>query len=107
MEAMRQSWTDDRLDEFGKRIDERFDRVDERFEDVDRRFDQVDRRFDQVDRRFEQVDRCFEQVDTRLGSMQAMMERRFDTLQYSLIYAMVGMFGAMAAVLVAVIVSQS
>jgi len=25
---MRKSWTDDRLDEFGRRIDERFDRVD-------------------------------------------------------------------------------
>jgi len=24
---MRQSWTDDRLDEFGRRIDERFDRI--------------------------------------------------------------------------------
>jgi hypothetical protein len=35
MEAMRQSWTDDRLDEFGRRIDERFDRVDQRFEQVD------------------------------------------------------------------------
>jgi hypothetical protein len=28
MEAMRQSWTDDRLDEFRHRVDERFDRVD-------------------------------------------------------------------------------
>ncbi len=27
MEAMRQSWTDDRLDEFGRWMDERFDRV--------------------------------------------------------------------------------
>jgi hypothetical protein len=27
MEAMRQSWTDDRLDEFRLRVDERFDRM--------------------------------------------------------------------------------
>lgn len=41
MQTMRESWTDERLDEFGKRIDERFDRVDERFERVDERFDAV------------------------------------------------------------------
>jgi archaellum component FlaC len=49
MEAMRQSWTDDRLDEFGHRIDERFDRVDERFDRVDERFKEVDRRFNRID----------------------------------------------------------
>ena len=34
MQTMRESWTDERLDEFGKRMDERFDRVDERFDEV-------------------------------------------------------------------------
>jgi len=28
MEAMRKSWTDDRLDDLSRRMDERFDRVD-------------------------------------------------------------------------------
>jgi hypothetical protein len=37
----RDSWTDERLDEFGKRIDERFDRVDERFDQVDSRLDKL------------------------------------------------------------------
>lgn len=58
---MRQSWTDDRLDEFGRRIDERFDRMDERFGDVDQRFRQVDERFDRLEAEmrsgFERVDR--------------------------------------------------
>jgi predicted nuclease with TOPRIM domain len=41
MQTMRESWTDERLDEFGKRMDERFDRVDERFNDVDKRLDRL------------------------------------------------------------------
>jgi tetrahydromethanopterin S-methyltransferase subunit G len=42
MEAMRKSWTDDRLDHFAERVDWRFDEVDRRLEEVDRRFDKVD-----------------------------------------------------------------
>lgn len=45
---MRQSWTDERLDEFGKRVDERFDRVDQRFDQVDRRLDRVEGRLDSM-----------------------------------------------------------
>ena len=41
METMRQSWTDDRLDEFGRRIDERFDRVDKEIKDVRREIKDV------------------------------------------------------------------
>jgi DNA anti-recombination protein RmuC len=48
MQTVRESWTDERLDEFGKRIDERFDRVDERFESVDRRLDKVDARLESM-----------------------------------------------------------
>jgi archaellum component FlaC len=43
-----ESWTDQRLDEFGKRMDERFDRVDERFEQVDKRLEKVDQRLDRL-----------------------------------------------------------
>lgn len=52
----RESWTDERLDEFGKRMDERFDRVDERFDDVDAKFKQVDKRFEGVDQRLDKID---------------------------------------------------
>ena len=55
MQTMRESWTDERLDEFGKRIDERFDRVDERFNEVDAKFAQVDKRFDRIDARLESM----------------------------------------------------
>jgi hypothetical protein len=51
----RESWTDERLDEFGKRIDERFDRVDERFNEVDVKFDHVGQRLDKIDGRLESM----------------------------------------------------
>lgn len=88
MEAMRESWTDGRLDEFGRRIDERFDRVDERF-------DEVDRRFEQVDKRFEQVDGRLERIDGRLDSMgRAIL---FGAIAMS--STMIAGFGAMVAVI--------
>ncbi|HET7509282.1 MAG TPA: hypothetical protein VFJ65_03440 [Solirubrobacterales bacterium] len=66
----RESWTDERLDEFGKRMDERFDRVDERFNEVDRRFEQVDRRFNEVDKQFAQVDKRLDRLADGLESVQ-------------------------------------
>jgi hypothetical protein len=51
MQTVRENWTDEPLDEFGKRIDERFDRVDERFNDVDKQFERVITRFDKIDAR--------------------------------------------------------
>ena len=53
----RESWTDERLDEFRKRIDERFDRVDERFNEVDARLGKMEERFHKNDRRFESQNR--------------------------------------------------
>ena len=54
----RESWTDERLDEFGKRIDERFDRVDERFDEVDAKFEAVDKRLDRMADGLESVQRA-------------------------------------------------
>lgn len=39
---MRESWTDERLDDFRSDIKGRFDAVDKRFEQVDKRFDRVE-----------------------------------------------------------------
>ena len=58
MQTVRESWTDERLDEFGKRMDERFDRVDERFDDVGLRFEQIDKRLDKVAGGLESVQRA-------------------------------------------------
>lgn len=66
MEAMRNSWTDDRLDDFAKHVDHRFDQV-------DRRFDQVDRRLDEVDRRFDRVDHELHRVNDRLDGLHRVL----------------------------------
>lgn len=57
MEAVREAWTDERLDDLVHGMDRGFDRVDARFVQVDDRFDKVDARFDKVDLRFDRVDR--------------------------------------------------
>jgi hypothetical protein len=55
MEAMRKSWTNERLDHFAEKVDRRFDEVDRRFDEVDRRFQEVDRRFDKVDHELRRI----------------------------------------------------
>ena len=67
MEAMRQSWTDDRLDDFRA--------------ETQRRFAEVDRRFDEVDRRFDKVDERFDKVQAEIKDLGREMNARFDSLQ--------------------------
>jgi ribosome assembly protein YihI (activator of Der GTPase) len=55
MEAMREAWTDERLDYLNHRVDDGFTRVDERFKWIDERFEQIDRRFDKVDAQLQRV----------------------------------------------------
>lgn len=46
---MRQSWSDDRIDNLDRKVEDGFRHVDKRFEQVDKRFEQVDQRFDRVE----------------------------------------------------------
>ncbi|HYP55627.1 MAG TPA: hypothetical protein VEQ41_04910 [Solirubrobacterales bacterium] len=66
MEAMRQSWTDERLDDFRAETARHFDEVNRRFDEVNGRFEQVNGRFEEVNRRFEQVDDRFNRLETRM-----------------------------------------
>lgn len=68
MNAMREAWTDERLDDLTKRVDEGFResrqdlrqfRVEIKVE-MDARFDRVDARFDRVDKKFEILEQRFE-----------------------------------------------
>ena len=45
---MRESWTDERLDDFRGEVNRRFDRVDERFDRLERRFDALQRTLLQI-----------------------------------------------------------
>jgi tetrahydromethanopterin S-methyltransferase subunit G len=56
MYKMRESWTDERLDDFRDEVNRRFDDVDKRFDGVDRRFEGIDQRFDKVDKRLDAID---------------------------------------------------
>jgi tetrahydromethanopterin S-methyltransferase subunit G len=66
MEAMRQSWTDERLDDFRGEVNRRFDELSG---SVDHRFGEVDRRFNEVDRRFDNVDHELHRINDRLDGM--------------------------------------
>ncbi len=54
MEAMREAWTDERLDDLSKRVDQGFDRVDRDIRDLraetSSRFDRLETRFDSMQR---------------------------------------------------------
>ncbi len=72
MEAMRNSWTDDRLDDFARHVDRRFDEVDRHFDDVDRRFGEVDRRFGEVNGR---LDRFEDRMEAGLGRINGRIDQ--------------------------------
>jgi chromosome segregation ATPase len=101
MEAMRQSWTDDRLDSLNEKVERRFD-------EVDRRFDEVERRFDEVDRRIDEIREDFREARALIASTAEATQNRLETIQRSMIYLSVSLtagmlagFGGMAALLAA------
>jgi 3-dehydroquinate dehydratase len=74
MEAMREAWTDRRLDGLSHKVDEFEGRVGIQFERVDARFDMLEQR----------VDQSFEHIDERFDLMEARFDRfegRFDAYQ--------------------------
>jgi ribosome recycling factor len=81
MEAMRQNWTDDRMDDLARRVDEGFheSREDLRSFRLEVKTDfaslrgEMDTRFDKVDARFEKIDARFERMDARFDSLQRLM----------------------------------
>lgn len=62
MYNVRESWTDERLDDFAKHVDHRFDEVDRRFGEVDRRFDKVDAELHRVNDRLDGLHRTLLQM---------------------------------------------
>ncbi|HET9395069.1 MAG TPA: hypothetical protein VFO36_03355 [Nitrospiraceae bacterium] len=98
----RESWTDERLDEFGKRIDERFDRVDERFNEVDAKFEQVDKRFEQVDKRFEQVDKRLDRLADSQEAGFARIDSQLDSIRQAIIFGAIAFSSTVTGGLIAV-----
>jgi DNA anti-recombination protein RmuC len=94
MEAMRQSWNDDRLDHLSRRVEEGFQRVDERFEEVDRRFEQVDQRF-------ERVETQLDQMRSEMTSGFAQLNERLDRFLLGLVVVSGGVIAALLAAVLA------
>jgi hypothetical protein len=82
MYKMRESWTDERLDDFRG--------------EVNRRFDEVDRRFGEVDKRFDKVDRELNRVNDRLDGLHKLMV--FAILAFT--SATLAGYGAMVALII-------
>jgi len=59
MEAMRQSWTDDRLDDFRGEVNRRFDEVNGRLDRMESRFDQ---QFTEINSQFHALYRLLSRV---------------------------------------------
>lgn len=81
---MRQSWSDDRLDELQLEMRNGFVRLEKQIqqetEQVEKRIDQVDLRIEQVDLRIQQVDKQIEQMDTRLERLETRVDFGFGRL---------------------------
>ncbi|HEY2715719.1 MAG TPA: hypothetical protein VGI73_05810 [Solirubrobacterales bacterium] len=108
MNAVREAWTDERLDdlqvgmhrEFAQvRADMnlRFDRVDKRLDKIDEKFDKVDEKFDKVDEKFAKIDERFDKVDARFVAMDARFGARFDGLERTLIAGFMAIIAAIIA----------
>lgn len=73
VDAMRNSWTDDRLDALNHRVDDGFKQVDERFKQVDQRFDQVDQRFDRMEGELHRINDRFDALQKTMTQSSALV----------------------------------
>jgi predicted transcriptional regulator len=62
MEAMRATWTDERMDDLNGRVDELARRMDQQFDRVDRQFERVDERLDRMADRIDSLQRSMLQL---------------------------------------------
>jgi hypothetical protein len=76
MEAMRQSWSDDRLDDLNSRVDELSRRTDAGFARVDVQFVRLDAKIDATAAELRQEMKMgFDQINARFDAMQQTMMR--------------------------------
>jgi uncharacterized coiled-coil DUF342 family protein len=130
MEAMRESWTDDRLDDLNGKVDVRLEmktefgsvrsetkaefatvrtEMREGFERIEKRFDRIDERFDKVDERFQRVDERFEAAaarsEERFEAAGVRSEERFEAMMDRLFSMQRQMIQAYAGLFVALFVA--
>jgi hypothetical protein len=121
MEAMRNSWTDDRLDLLNQRVDEGFERMGSEFVRVEKRFDErfaegfgrMDAEFARVDKRFDvgfgRMKDEFARIDKRFDKVEdaiVLLGTRFDSLQRTLIAGLISLVGVAIAATAAIIAAS-
>jgi hypothetical protein len=111
MEAMRQSWSDDRLDDLNHRVDAGFARVDQRFTQMearmDTRFAQMDERMDARFARFEaKLDATAHELRMQVQGDTHQLNSRFDAMQQTMIRIGGGLIGVLVASSAGLIATQ-
>jgi peptidoglycan hydrolase CwlO-like protein len=106
MEAMRQSWSDDRLDDLKDRVDVGFAQVDQRFVRLEAKIDRLDAKIDaKIDAR---IDRLDAKVDAKIDAATFELRQeikegvhqinsRFDAMQQTMIRVGGGLIGVLFA----------
>jgi uncharacterized membrane-anchored protein len=82
METMRESWTDERMDDLSQRMDRGFDQV---RAEMNRGFERADK----------DMRHGFNQVDEEMRDLRAEMNTRFDALQQTMILAAAGVIASL------------
>jgi len=90
MEAMRESWTDARLDDFAGHVDKRFGTLEQR---VDNGFNRVDA---DVRALREEMNKRFDHMDTKFEAVQREIANRFERLHRLMIQVGGGVVAALA-----------
>jgi uncharacterized protein Yka (UPF0111/DUF47 family) len=107
MEAMRQSWSDDRLDDLQLEMRNGFARLETQIQQhaqqVEKQIELMEKRMDQ---RFEQVDQRLERVETRLDRVEERVEfgfgrldGRIDKLGMAMFASMMGLIATQLALI--------
>jgi chromosome segregation ATPase len=100
MGAMRQSWSDDRLDDLNHRVDAGFARVDAQFDRMEKRMQSG---FDRADARLEATAAELRQ-EMQMGFHQ--VNARFDAMQQTMIRIGAGLIGVLVASSAGLIATQ-
>lgn len=86
MEAVRERWTDDRMDDLNHKVDELGRRMDDGFRGLRM----------EMNARFERVDARFEVMEARFDAMQRTMVHGFIALSAAIVAGFGGMAGLIA-----------
>jgi chromosome segregation ATPase len=107
MEAMRQSWSDDRLDALNQRVDEGFIRVDAQFAKVDARFTRIEDRFDHLDAKIDRkIDTSSHELRMEMKAGFDDVNARFDRMQQTMMQIGAGLIGVLIAASAGLIATQ-